>query len=374
MDRRARYTAEATEAVTDEQLYGPHRLSQQTLRDYKIEWSRYTEFAKQFSPEVPGLDKTWDLSLLWSYVQRRSQTCKPTTITQIITKLRHFGLRHGYVLANSKFDAKPVEYGKIRNMKKQVALDAHTKSARQGKKYVAVERCTPVGKRGVDMLLSAFTITTEARFRRLRREDRHQIVTSVMQHTGGMCFGQFTERDYTLGAFISDAADNSLRLVTDYSRYSGRRQYWIEFEAFPRYECMWYHVRSEDGTIRCTLTAAMIMQWHFKVLREQGERHIFRPAKDIGTTRDQRQKWLRRVLWRALPMRERKARTLIADVTPHSFRAGLAGDLLHEGVSLQIIGSVCRWNSMIDVRLYAERPCMSMSRTTEQFRLIPYRG
>ena len=73
-------------------------------------------------------------------------------------------------------------------------------------------------------------------------------------------------------------------------------------------------------------------------------------------------------------MRERKARTLIADVTPHSFRAGLAGDLLHEGVSLQIIGSVCRWNSMIDVRLYAERPCMSMSRTTEQFRLIPYRG
>ena len=73
------------------------------------------------------------------------------------------------------------------------------------------------------------------------------------------------------------------------------------------------------------------------------------------------------------PMRECQARALVAEVTPHSFRAGLAGDLLREGASFQTIGSVCRWNSMYDIRMYAERPCLSMSRSTEVFRLIPYR-
>ena len=81
-------------------------------------------------------------------------------------------------------------------MKKQVTLDARAKSAREGKQYVAVDRCTPVGKRGVDLLLPAFAITIKARFERLRREDRHHLVALVMQHTGGMRFDQFTERDY----------------------------------------------------------------------------------------------------------------------------------------------------------------------------------
>ena len=373
VDRAARAPAAAEEEAADQQLFGPHGLKDRTLEDYKVEWSKYKEFALQLGPQVPGRDKDWDLSILWEYIQRRTQTCKPSTITQIITKLRHFGLRRGYVLANSKFDAMPAEYGRVKNIKKQVALDARADAARKGEKYVPVERCTPVSKRGVDIILSAFAITTEARFRRLRREDRHHIAASVMQHTGGMRYGQFVERDYTLGAFISDATDLSLRLVTDYSRYSGLRQFCIEFEAFPRWDCMWYHVRDDRGKVVCTLTAAKLMQWHFDILRDHGERHIFRPKKDAVATREQRQQWLRRILWCALPMRERQARALVTDVTPHSFRAGLAGDLLREGASLQTIGSVCRWNSTIDIRMYAERPSLSMSRTTEGFRLIPYR-
>ena len=365
--------AAAADEAVDVQSFGPHGLSEKTIKDYKIEWSKYEEFAKQFSLEVPGKDKDWDLSLLWQYIQRRSQTCKPTTITQILTKLRHFGLRRGHVLANSKFDAKPAEYGRVRSMKKQVALDAREKAAQEGQQYVPVDRSTPIGKRGVEMILSAFAIITKARFRRLSRSDRHHIAASLMQHTGGMRFGQFIERDYTLEAFIADAADNSLRLITDYSRYSGARQFCIEFEAFPRFECMWYHVRDESGEVKCTLTAAKLMYWHLDILRQAGERHIFRPKIGVVTTRAQRQTWLRRILWSALPMREKQARTLVLDVTPHSFRAGLAGDLLREGASLQTIGSVCRWNSVVDIRLYAERPCMSMSRETEVFRLIPYR-
>ena len=72
-------------------------------------------------------------------------------------------------------------------------------------------------------------------------------VGNAAYDTGGMRFDQFTERDYTLSAFISDATDNSLRLVMDYRRYSGRHQFCIEFEAFPRFACMWYQVCDEDG-------------------------------------------------------------------------------------------------------------------------------
>ena len=362
-----------TEQVKDKQVRGPHGLTVKTLNDYNIEWSKYKQFAVKLGPQVPGRDKPWDMGLLWRYMQQRSQTCKPTTNTQILTKLRHFGLRHGFVLVNSKFDGMPVEYAKVRNMKKQVSLDARAKAADEGREYVATDKCTPVGKRGVEMILSAFAITTEARFRRMCREDRHNVVGSMMQHTGAMRFGQFMERDYSLGAFISDAKDNSLRLITDYSRYSGRRQFCIEFPAVPRFECMWYQVKDENGKVLRTLTAAEVLQWHIEQLRDEGERHIFRPTKGVMPTRDKRQRWLRRTLWNALPMRERRARTLVAEVTPHSFRAGLAGDLLREGASFQTIGSVCRWKSMYDMRMYSERPCLSMSRETENFRPIPYR-
>ena len=359
--------------MKDLQQHGPHGLSGKTLQDYKVEWSRYERFAGRDGSDVPGRDRDWDYSLVWRYIQHRAQTCKPSTITQILTKLRHFGLRRGYVLANSKSDAMPAQYGKVRSMKKQVTIDARSKSASEGKPYVAVDRCTPVGKRGIDLLLSGFGLTTEARFKRLRRDDQHEIVASVMQHTGGMRFGGLIERDYTLSAFISDATDNSLRLVTDYNRYSGMRQFCIEFAMFPRFACMWYEVRDEDGKVLRTLTAATIMQWHIDILRERGETHFYRPVKGARPTRARRQTWLRRMLWMALPIRERKARTLVADVTPHSFRAGLAGDLLREGASFEVIGSVCRWRSMYDIRLYAERPSMSMSRTTERCRYIPYR-
>lgn len=41
---------------------------------------------------------------------------------------------------------------------------------------------------------------------------------------------------------------------------------------------------------------------------------------------------------------------------------------LHRGgVSLQTIGSACRWNS---VRIYADLPCMSISRTSDQFHIF----
>ena len=348
----------------------PHGLTPKSLADYQIEWSRYTQFAQSRCREIPGQDVKWDMGLLWDYLLERSRTCKPTTLVQIATKLRHFGVMHGHVLATSKFDAKPGEYGIIRNMKRQLAIRARANARDAGRPHEDVDRCTPIGKRGIEMLLSAFEVSSQQAFRKLHRSDRHHIVAAAMQHTGGMRFGQFHERDYTIHSFMKDAKDGSFRLVTDYGRYAGRRQFCIEFPAAPRYESMWYQVKRADGSVVSTLTAAAIMGWHFDMLRDSGESHVFRPVIGQATSRDARQAWLRQAFKAALPVHESAARKLIDDMTPHSFRAGIAGDLWRNGHSMQTIAAVCRWNSIKAIRLYAERPCMSMFRTTTEFCVV----
>lgn len=369
-EERQRKILKASPAPAQQQQHLPHGLQERTLADYQLEWCRYLDFANaNGKKQVPGRDVSWDMQFLWEYMQFRARTCKPTTVTQIVTKLRHFGLMHNFPLATSRFDANPGQHGVIRNMRRQLAIDARLQMGNQGKNLAEVDRCTPVGKRSVDMLLSAFKVVDERSFRLLRREHRHHLFATVLQHTGGMRFGQFTERDYSVDAFVQDSRA-SFRLVTDYSRYSGARQYCVEFAAFPRYESMWYHVSNTDGVRLSVFSAATLIRWHFDMLREHGQRQVFRPVVGQLCSREQRKAWLRAVLLQALPPQEHAARALVEDVTPHSFRAGLAGDLFREGITLQTIGSVCRWNSAIAIRLYAERPCLSMSRSSDKFRFI----
>ena len=252
----------------------------------------------------------------------------------------------------------------------QLKLDARAEAAASGVEYAPVDRCTAIGVRGVSMLLSSFQVTNRQQFLRLNRVDRHNLAGAVMQHTGGMRFGQFTTRDYPLRAFLIDPSDTTIRLVTDYSRYAGRRQYSIEFPASPPFASMWYKVWAPNGDLIATYPAATLLHWHFDQLREAGEWRVFAPVLGAAPSREARQQWLRSALLDALPISEVEARALIDDVSPHSFRAGLSGDLYREGVSQQRIMSICRWNSIKVVRIYAERPCMSMSMLTTGFRLI----
>ena len=348
----------------------PHRLSEASLRDYMAEWDRYKQFASERRGQIPGMAVPWDMSLLWEYLQHRPATCKPTTLKQILTKLSHFGSRHNFVLPSSKFDGAPADHKTIHKMMQQLKIDARAEAAASGVAYAPVDRCTAVGVRSVSMLLSAFQVTDRKRFLQLSRVDRHNLAISTIQHTGGMRFGQFPERDYPLNAFLIDPADTTLRLVTDYSRYAGRRQFSIEFPASPPFASMWYKVRAPNGDLLATYPAATLMHWHFDQLREAGETQIFAPVLGRAPSREARQQWLRSALLDALPIAEVDARALVDEVSPHSFRAGLSGDLYREGVSQQRIMSICRWNSIKVVRIYAERPCLSMARMTTGFRLI----
>lgn len=119
-----------------------------------------------------------------------------------------------------------------------------------------------------------------------------------------------------------------------------------------------------------TIPAATVLQWHFELLRRAGELTAFAPVAGGVISRADRQQWLRSSLLAALPLNDDKARRLVHFVTPHSFRPGLAGDLLLEGLSLTQIATVCRWQGARIVRIYVERQPLSAFRSSTRFRLI----
>ena len=119
-----------------------------------------------------------------------------------------------------------------------------------------------------------------------------------------------------------------------------------------------------------TITAADILRWHFKILQEEGEQLVFQPVKGQSPTRQNRKTWLQETLLAALPLDETDAREMVKDVTPHAWRAGLAGDLMTAEVAWNMIAMWCRWHSMRAMRMYASRPALHTARTSKRFRLI----
>ena len=348
----------------------PHGLKQKTLDAYFTEWSRYIQFATSRGYYiVPGRDAPWVHALLWDYMQSRAETCKPSTVKTSISALAHFGAHSNHLLSSTKFDSDSLAYRRIVMMNKQVALDYKARFGFDPQLY-GPNRCTPLGKRAVSALFSAFGAIDESSFAHVNRIDRHNLVGCVMQHTAAMRYGAFPDRAYTIDQFDRDAEDGSLRLISDWHRYSGRRRHCLLFASFPRYKAQWYELLTPDGRVADTVSAATILHWHFKMLRAAGERTVFAPEASGTYSRDKRQAWLREKTLAYLPLTETRARTMAAEITPHSFRPGLAGDLLREGVTLERIAIICRWSGIINARMYADRRPLAAFRTSSAFRHV----
>ena len=219
------------------------------------------------------------------------------------------------------------------------------------------------------MMLSAFRIFDESSFNALPRRDRHELNAATMQHTTGMRFGHFLYRTYTVDT-LTFGADGAIRLVTDWHRYSGMRRYCLEFPKVPRWECLQYTVVDEQGHVRACITAADVLRWHVSRLRRDGERALYAPFANKSPTRRTRRNWLRATMWQALPMADSRARRAISKLTPHAFRAGLAGDLHRAGVPWDVIAVWCRWVSAQAMRMYASRSPLASLRVVTGFRLL----
>ena len=236
----------------------PHGLRQESIDSYTIEWNRYCKWATAVTGTVPGRDAPWTADVVWKYMQHRSKTCKPSTLNSVRTMLAHFGARFGHVLPTRKSDGNPAMHRALERMRKQLNMDACA-AAEQPGPTVDIQHCVGLGKRTVGDIMSAYRMFGKAAFfRALPRIVRHNLVLNAVSHTGGMRYGHFPDRDYSIDAFVRDA-EGSYRLITDWHRYAGRRMYCIEFPAVPRYEAQTYELRWPDGSVFDTITAATIL-------------------------------------------------------------------------------------------------------------------
>ena len=155
-----------------------HGLKPLTLETYTQEWDKYTAFAvRRGYSLVPGRDAPWDLFLVYNYMLWRGETCKPTTLARIFSILTHFGTVSGFLLSNSRYDNDSLTYRRLKNMKKQLVLDF---SARFGAEALVPNRCTPLSKWTVSLLLSAFGAVCRGGFASLLR--RFRAWTGIIWH------------------------------------------------------------------------------------------------------------------------------------------------------------------------------------------------
>ena len=352
-----------------EELEGlPTGLKPKTFDSYSVEWSRYEKFVTRMwsSEAIPGKDEPWNAFLLWKYMLYRAEKCKPTTVFSAVSALAHIGTLHGHVLPTQKWDGNPLFYRQLKNMKREISQRYRSTHALNGATF-DVRRSTPIGAQSVSLLLSHFRVYDKASFLSLPRQHRHHLVISMMQHTCGMRFGHFLWRNYRVSSFTRDR-HGTFRLITDWHRYSGQRSYCLEFARTPRWPCLKYAVFDAEGIHTASLVTAQVMQWHFDQLESAGESIVFAPDLGQPLSRVRRKQWLQHSLLSALPSEETAVRLLVELVSPHAFRAGLAGDLLRAGVPPQSIAIWCRWWSMRAMRMYADRQELCFGRTSGRCR------
>ena len=348
----------------------PSGLKPKTLNSYVEEWRQYVRFAERVwtAEVVPGKDGPWNAFLLWKYMLHRAEKCKPTTVFSAVSALAHVGAMKGFVLPTQKWDGNPLFYRQLKNMKRDISMRHRGKNESGGATF-DVRRSTPIGSQSISLLLSYFQIYNEAAFLDLPRLHRHHLFISMMQHTCGMRFGHFLSRSYRVSSFVKDRY-GTFRLVTDWHRYSGRRSYCLEFARTPRWPCLHYHVYDASGVHKASIVTAQVMQWHFDQLERVGESLVFAPVFARALSRVRRKEWLQSSLLAALHPHEAAVRRRVALVSPHAFRAGLAGDLLRAGVAPQTIAIWCRWWSMRAMRIYADRQELCFSRSAVGCRLF----
>ena len=316
--------------------------------------------------QVPGKDVPWDLALLSDYMEWRAKTCKPSTLNSCFSVLAHFGALFGFLLPNSRDDDDSLSYRRLKNIKKQLSIDHVERSG--GAELPS--RCTPLGHQDVSLLLSAYAVTGRDSFLALPRRHRHHLFGAVMQHAQGMRYGHFLYRSYGTDDFQREIHDGAFTLPTDWHRYEGRSRFVLRFRSFPDRRCLWYELRNSDGVVVDTIAAGTLMSWHFDQLAESGESRVFAPTPGATVTREERTAWLRESLLAALPEDELAARRLVEDVTPHSFRPGLAGDLRRDGMRLEEIALELRWSGLRNARMYSSRQPLSSARNSANFRII----
>ena len=108
---------------------------------------------------------------------------------------------------------------------------------------------------------------------------------------------------------------------------------------------MRYDAYNQDGSVSHTFTAATILKWHVEITKSTHGADIFSPDGNEELSSADFKEWLRSSFATLLTCSKEEVAAFVAAITPHSFRAGMAGDLEREGVARLVIKKIGRWSA-----------------------------
>ena len=317
-------------------------LEKKTGIKYRKEWNMYINFVSRAGVKsIPGRDVPWRIKEAKAYLEWRAKSNNVRSLAQIKSILKHCGLCYNHLLPTAKGEGPSRLKLQLAMVSKEVGRKMKKRLAAQGKS-AAPKRSLALGRVAISLLFSAYNAGTQSSFKRLSKDVRHHLVTCACMHTGCMRY-ELIRQMRKKGEFRWSGPDKCWRLVADWHKMRRRVDtYAIDFPAYPRFEAMKYAIYASDGSVEHTFTAAQVLRWHMHEERSVKARDVFAPE---NTTAGCFQKWLRSSFRALLAEDEGEVAALVEAMTPHSFRAGMAGDLERENVSRSRIKKVGRWMS-----------------------------
>ena len=327
-------------------------LEPRSKKSYKDEWRLYLQFCKRRGiSTVPGRDAPWTIGPVRDYLEWRSQRVNVRTLHSVRSKLKHCSICYGHLLPNAKGE-NPAELRLQLAMVMRMVGKRQAKDCKQRGISSDPKRSLALGRVAIGLLFSAYDATTEAGFRALDSSTRNWLATCACMHTGCMRFKLLKMMCKSRSVRWSQA-DRTYRLASDWRKMKRGGAFTVPFPSNPDFGAMRYCGYSKEGKELTQFTAATILRWHIK-LRGSTKGNLFAPlGKSTTPSRRAFQAWLRASFARLLVGDAAEIAALVASITPHSFRAGMAGDLERERVPRLHIKKVGRWASDKAMEQYA---------------------
>ena len=321
-----------------------HGLEPKSKKAYIDEWSLYLRFCIRHGwRSIPGRDKPWSIATIQDYLEWRSKRVNVRTLHAVRSKLKHCSLCYNHLLPNAKGEGPAT-------LRLQLAMIMRDIGKKQKKECKArgisadPKRSLALGRVAIGLLFSAYGATMRSGFDGLQESTRNWLVMCASMHTGCMRFKLLKEMCKNRSIRWSQA-DRTYRLAADWRKMKKGGAFTVPFPVHPEFKAMRYTGYDPQGRATDHFTAGLVLQWHI-ARRGSTKGNLFSPlGSSTKPSRRAFQVWLRESFKRLLVGNRKEIDALITAISPHSFRAGMAGDLERERIPRLHIKKIGRWTS-----------------------------
>ena len=314
------------------------------MTKYVDEWNLYVSFArKKFGRRVPGRDRAWRMDAVAQYLQWRSRRCNARTLEQVKSKIKHCGICYGYLLPTAKTEGPALQRLQLAMISKAIRKRL-ARALRAAGKPTGPKRSLALGRVAMGLLFSAYGATTFRGFAALPDAVAGWLTVCAAMGTGCMRFFLVKEL-WQLGCLRWSGVDSTFRFAADWRKMKEGGPYTVPFPASPQYAAMYYPAYSAGGAVVGSFTAADVLGWRVKQVGSARASRLFSPPGADAPRRSDLQCFMRWSFRSLLTMDRGELEALVEAMTPHGWRAGVAGDMHREGVRPKLIMRTGRWRS-----------------------------